>query len=67
MYYDWQRIVTDNLAAALAPAGDQAAQSRERKLARQNEALKARLADKDNVIAEVAAEMVKLKKELGEL
>ena len=59
VYYDWQRIVTDNLAAALSPAGDQGAQIRERKLARQVEALNARLADKDNVIAEVAEEMVK--------
>ena len=36
------------------------------KLERENEALKAKLAKKDNVIAEISEEYVALKKELGE-
>jgi len=66
VYYDWQRQVAENLAAALTPQGDRVAAKRERTLVRQNEALKSRLADKNDVIAEVTEEMVKLKKELGE-
>ena len=66
VYYDWQRQVFDNLAVAFAPADGREAKKRERELAQQVQTLQARLANKDSVIAEVAEEMVKLKKELGE-
>ena len=39
---------------------------REKELATENERLEAKLAKKDSVIAEISAEFVQLKKELGE-
>lgn len=66
VYYGWQQQVLDNLAAALEPTGSKQAARREKKLSEQNAALRDRLAQKDGVIAEVAEEMVKLKKALGE-
>ena len=64
LFYNWQR---DLLAAApLLFARERGAPNRERELEGQVEALKAKLAKKDAVIAEVSEEYVKLKKELGE-
>jgi len=65
LFYTWQRALFANAGAALeAPAGGRS--SRERELERENEALKAKLAKKDAIIAEISAEYVDLKKELGE-
>jgi len=65
LFYNWQR---DLLAAApTLLARDRGAPNRERELEQQVEALKAKLAKKDAVIAEVSEEYVKLKKELGDL
>jgi len=69
VFYTWQRQVTDHLGVALE-AGEgprRRSASRETKLAREVEALKAKLAKKDHVIAEISEEHVALKKELGEL
>jgi transposase-like protein len=69
VFYTWQRQVMDNLGVALE-AGEgprRRSESREVKLARENEALRAKLAKKDHVIAEISEEHVALKKELGEL
>ena len=64
LFYNWQR---DLLAAAPALfARDKGAPNRERELEHRVEALEAKLAKKDAVIAEVSEEYVKLKKELGE-
>lgn len=66
VFYQWQRQVYDNLAGALtapAPAGPS---RREKDLAAEVAQLKAKLAKKDGVIAEIAAEYTQLKKELGE-
>lgn len=46
---------------------DATAPSREKELTKKVEALEQRLAKKDSVIAEISAEYVHLKKELGEL
>ena len=66
LFYQWQRQVFENLESVLAPSGKQKA-SAETKLQARIAELEGRLGKKDEVIAEVAAEMVKLKKELGEL
>lgn len=65
LFYQWQRMVFDNLESLMAPAKAKAG-STEKKRQKQVEKLEERLSKKGEVIAEVAAEMVKLKKELGE-
>ena len=67
VFYNWQRHVMENMAAAL-DGGSKRRQSngQEEKLAREIESLRAKLVKKDNVIAEVSEEFVRLKKELGE-
>jgi len=64
VFYRWQKELFEGAAAVLAhknrkPVSDA--------LVRQNEALKAKLAHKDEVIAEIMADHIALKKELGEL
>ena len=68
VFYNWQRQLMENMAAALDGGGRRGQQSngREEKLVRENEALQAKLVKKDNVIAEVSEEFVRLKKEIGE-
>ena len=67
VFYAWQRQVMDNLASALdGGAGRRQRNGREEQLSRENEALQAKLVKKDNVIAEVSEEFVRLKKRLGE-
>jgi transposase len=67
VFYQWQRHVFENLAGALAPSGGgSAASKREKELASEVAKLKARLGKRDEVIAEISAEYVQLKKELGE-
>ncbi len=64
LFYYWQKQFFENGQAAFERNGRDDRQ--ERQLASKVEALEAKLARKDAVIAEVAEEMVKLKKELGE-
>jgi transposase-like protein len=66
LFYQWMRQVFDNLGAALGPAVSNEASRREKELTAKTKALEAKLAKKDNVIAEISAEYVALKKELGE-
>ena len=66
VFYQWQRQVHDNLAGALMPPPAAGPSQREKELAAENARLKAQLAKKDGVIAEIAAEYTHLKKELGE-
>lgn len=67
VFYGWQRTLFANAPSALdvavAPGGKT---SRERELEKENAALRAKLAKKDAVIAEISAEYVDLKKELGD-
>ena len=65
VFYQWQRQLLDNAAAALTP--DRGSANREKKLASQVELLEDRLRRKDSVIAEISEEFVKAKKEIGEL
>ena len=62
VFYRWQKAFFENGAAAFERRSD----PRERKLAQQVEALNAKLARKDEVIGEIMADHVRLKKSLGE-
>ena len=66
VFYYWQRELFERAHHVLggAPAGRTS--SREQELEKENAALKAKLAKKDQVIAEISQEYVDLKKELGE-
>lgn len=65
LFYYWQKQFFENGEAAFERNGRDGRQERE--LTQKVDVLEARLARKDAVIAEVTEEMVKLKKELGEL
>lgn len=66
VFYQWQRQALENLAGALTtPATADGPSKREKAQAHELAQLKARLAKKDEVIAEISAEYVNLKKELG--
>ncbi len=66
LFYHWQRQMFENLAGALSGPVADGPSRREKELATENERLKERLGKKDSVIAEISAEYVQLKKELGE-
>ena len=67
MFYGWQRQLMANMASALdGGAGRRPRNGREEQLYGKIEALEAKLTKKDNVIAEISEEFVRLKKELGE-
>ena len=63
LFYRWQKEFFDNGAAAFERRSD----APQRKQAARIEHLQAKLAQKDEVIAEIMASHVQLKKELGEL
>lgn len=67
--YYWQQQLAQNLTTALEQGGkrSQREKTRERALENKVQALEAKLAKKDQVIAEISEEYVGLKKELGEL
>jgi transposase len=65
VFYQWQRQLFENLTGAFEAAGN-GVSTRERRLTERVEQLEAKLARKDSVIAEISAEYVQLKKELGE-
>ena len=62
VFYRWQKELFENGAAAFERRPD----SRQRRLVEQNAALKAKLQQKDAVMAELLEEHVALKKSLGE-
>jgi transposase len=62
VFYRWQKAFFENGAAAFERRSD----ASERKLAQQVETLTAKLARKDEVIGEIMADHVRLKKSLGE-
>ena len=67
LLYHWQRQALENLAAALSGPTADGPSKREKELVAENRRLGERLARKDSVIAEISAEYVQLKKDLGEL
>lgn len=68
-FYRWQKQAMDNMAVAMGSTENGGAQndSQLKAIRLENQRLQERLAKKDNVIAEISEEFVKLKKELGEL
>lgn len=66
VFYHWQRELFERAAHVLGTAAPGRTSSREQQLEKKVTALEARLARKDEVIAEISQEYVALKKELGE-
>ena len=66
LFYQWQRQALENLAACLSGPVPDGPSRREKEQAAEIARLKERLNKKDGVIAEISAEYVQLKKELGE-
>lgn len=62
LFYRWQKILFENMEAALEPRRD----SLSSEIQRENDRLKERLANKDAVIAEIMEDYVRVKKSLGE-
>jgi transposase len=70
MLYAWQKQVLDAMAQTLEHGSRRNGQRESARLSQAEHkvaALEARLAKKDAVIAEISAEYVQLKKELGEI
>jgi len=66
VFYEWQRQLFENLAGAFSAPAAEGPSKREKDLVAKTKELEAKLAKKDNVIAEVAAELVAAKKAHGE-
>ena len=66
VFYFWQKHLFEHGAAAFGESRKRAESSREQQLLEEIERLKARLVRKDEVIAEVAEELVRTKKAAGE-
>lgn len=66
VFYQWQRQALENLAGAFSAPADDGPSKREKELVAKTRELEAKLAKKDHVIAEVAAELVAAKKAHGE-
>ena len=62
LFYKWQKEFFENGAAAFETKNN----AKDRRLERENAALKAKLSQKDEVIAEIMESHVALKKSLGE-
>ena len=65
VFYQWQRQALENLAGAFSTPADEGPSKREKELVAKTKELEVKLAKKDHVIAEVAAELVATKKGLG--
>ena len=65
VFYEWQKNIFERAAASFGNVSKQRG-SRERELEDRVAKLEAKLTKKDEVIAEISAEYVQLKKELGE-
>jgi transposase len=66
VFYAWQRDLFERAPHVLGNGTPGRASSREHELEKKLAALEAKLARKDEVIAEISQEYVDLKKELGE-
>ena len=65
LFYRWQKDLFDHGTAAFERAENGSADRTTQKLQKENSQLKAKLASKDEVISEIMAEQVRLKKTLG--
>jgi transposase-like protein len=66
VFYRWQKQFFENGAAAFDQTGNGRKDGQVKKLEQQNARLQAKLSHKDEVIAEIMASHVALKKSLGE-
>ena len=66
MFYRWQKQFFENGSAAFDQVGNGRKDRQVQKLERQNAQLQTKIAGKDEVIAEIMASHVQLKKSLGE-
>ncbi len=66
-FYKWQKLFFENGAAAFAKTDAGRKDGHTKKLERKNAQLQAKLANKDEVIAEIMASHIELKKSLGEI
>jgi transposase-like protein len=67
VFYRWQQQFFENGTAAFEKSADGRKDSPTKKLEQENIRLKAKLTHKDEVIAEIMASHVELKKSLGEI
>ena len=67
VFYKWQKLFFENGATAFAQTGNGRKDVHAKKLERQNAQLRAKLVNKDEVIAEIMASHIELKKSLGEI
>jgi transposase-like protein len=67
VFYRWQKIFFENGAAAFAQTGNGRKDAHSKTLENKISKLQAKLAGKDEVIAEIMASHVRLKKSLGEV
>lgn len=67
VFYAWQKQALANIEASLDKGSGSRRAAAKNAAAKENEELKARITKKNEVIAEVTAEMVALKKGIGEL
>ena len=67
VFYRWQKQFFENGPAAFSQAGNEHRDSRTKKLEEKISRLQAKLANKDEVIGEIMASHVQLKKSLGEV
>lgn len=65
VFYRWQQQFFENGAAAFERAGSDGNDCQVKTLEKENARLKAKLANKDEVIAEIMASHIELKKNLG--
>ena len=65
-FYQWQKVFFENGAAAFEKSSDKRNGILNNKLAQKLSRLESKLANKDEVIAEIMADHVRLKKNLGE-
>jgi transposase-like protein len=66
VFYTWQRQLFEHMDAALGAAQTGRQPRREQELETRVKQLEGKLSKRDEVIAEISAEYVQLKKELGE-
>ena len=66
LFYQWQKVFFENGTTAFEKAGSERKDSTDKKLEKKISHLQSRLAHKDEVIAEIMASHVALKKSLGE-
>ncbi len=66
VFYRWQKLFFENGAAAFVQTGNGHKDSQSKKLEKKVSQLQAKLSHKDEVISEIMADHVQLKKSLGE-